>query len=331
MDAIYPSFLTFILPLYQYMIILHTGRVGKQFFLWGESSAENEVPRVQRGRQPKDQVAKPYPYDSGFESLSSALEMLPVGTGWKEIENVNVWMQTIGGLPFPSSSLIAEITTSKAKITLAPWNVNAYLLETREAMDLLCACMEKRVLEPGIMAGNDLIWWVETLKFAGSMAAGQKYLPGIRVDEGVYRAFWEPLFTGEDAEELAKLAKQMPPVARALTLQVSEGAPEISALFVVRQFIADSLDQIVRSGAGKKQLSEKTHRTSFDSVHDAWVSALQSPEGLIHGDEKELLQLAARTHEWQRPLTILATSPGSVSAWRSLLRGKNLKRMNKPE
>jgi SNF2 family DNA or RNA helicase len=36
---------------------------------------------------------------------------------------------------------------------------------------------------------------------------------------------------------------------------------------------------------------------------------LKSPDGLIYGDEKELLQLASRTREWQRPLTILTTSP----------------------
>ncbi|WP_269849994.1 hypothetical protein [Methanosarcina horonobensis] len=36
---------------------------------------------------------------------------------------------------------------------------------------------------------------------------------------------------------------------------------------------------------------------------------LLKADGLIYGDEKELLQLAARTREWQRPLTILTTSP----------------------
>jgi len=86
--------------------------------------------------------------------------------------------------------------------------------------------------------------------------------------------------------------------------------PEMPAALVARQFIEDSLDRIVRSEVGEKELAkEKRKRKSFDSVHDAWVSALKSPDGLIYGDEKELLQLAARTREWQRPLTILTTSP----------------------
>ncbi len=295
------------------MIILHAGRVGKQFFLWGESPAEKEIPVVRRGRKPKNQVAKPYPFDSGFDNLSSVLELLPIGTERRETENINVWMPTIGGSPVPSSPLVAEIPTLKAELTLAPWTVHAYLLEAEEAMVLLCACMGKRVLAPGIISGNDLIWWAEALKFAGSLVAGQKYLPGVRVEEGEYRAFWEPVFAGEDAGELAKLAKQMPPVARALTPEVSARPPEIPADLVARQFIEDSLDQIVRSEVGKKDLpKERRKRKSFDSVHDAWVSALQSPDGLIYGDEKELLQLAARTREWQRPLTILDNFPFQV-------------------
>jgi len=210
----------------------------------------------------------------------------------------------------PSSTLVDEISDSKAEPVLAPWTVHAYPLEAEDAIVLLCACMGKKVIAPGIISGNDLLWWADALKFAGSRAAGQKNLPGVRGGEGEYRAFWEPVFSGEDAGELAKLAKQMPPVARALAPETSAVPPEIPAALAARQFIEDSLDWIVRSEIGeKKPAKEPRKRKSFDSVHDAWVSALKSPDGLIYGDEKELLQLAVRTREWQRPLTILTTSP----------------------
>ncbi|MDI9393959.1 MAG: DEAD/DEAH box helicase [Euryarchaeota archaeon] len=291
------------------MIILHAGRVGKQFFLWGESPSENEIPLVRRGRKPKNPIVKPYPYDSGFENLSSTLELLGIN-GRKMAEKINVWVPTVGGIPLPSSPLVAEIPDSKAEPSLAPWTVHAYPLETEEAILLLCTCMGKRVLAPGIISGNDLLWWADALKFAGSLVAGQKYLPGVRVGEEEYRAFWEPVFSGEDAGELAKLAKQMPPAARALAPEASSMPPEMPAALVARQFIEDALDQIVRSEIGEKKLSKETHkRKSFDSIHDAWVSALKSPEGLIYGDEKELLQLASRSREWQRPLKVLTTSP----------------------
>jgi SNF2 family DNA or RNA helicase len=292
------------------MIILHAGRIGKQFFLWGESPAEKEIQGVRRGRKPKNPVIKPYPYDSGFENLSSVIELLLGSPGRKETEKINVWVPTIGGNPIPSSSLVAEIPDSKAKLSLAPWTVHAYPLEAEETLVLLCACMGKRVLAPGIISGSDLLWWADALKFTGSLVAGQKYLPGVREEKGEYRAFWEPVFSGEDAGELAKLVKQMPSAARALAPEASAVPPEMPVALAARQFIEDSLDWIVRSEIGGKELAKETRkRESFDSIHDAWVSALKSPNGLISGNDTELIQLEARAREWQRPLTILTTSP----------------------
>lgn len=291
------------------MIILHAGRVGKQFFLWGESPAEKEIQGARRGRKPKNPVIKPYPYDSGFENLSSVIELLLGSPGRKETEKINIWMPTIGGNPIPSSSLVAEIPDSKAKLSLTSWTVHAYPLEAEETLVLLCACMGKRVLAPGIISGSDLLWFADALKFAGSLVAGQKYLPGVRDEEGEYRAFWGPVFSGEDAGELAKLVKQMPPAARALAPEASALPPEMSAALVARQFIEASLDWIVRSEIGEKKLTKETRKKSFDSIHDAWVSALKSPDGLISGNDTELIQLEARAREWQRPLTILTTSP----------------------
>jgi len=291
------------------MIILHAGRIGKQFFLWGESPAENEIQGARRGRKPKNPTAKPYPYDSSFENLFSALELLLGSPDRKEGKKINVWMPTIGGNPVPSSSLVAEIPDSKAELSLAPWTVNAYPLEAEETLVLLCACMGKRVLAPGIISGSDLLWWADALKFAGSLVAGQKYLPGVREEEGEYRAFWEPVFSGENAEALAKLAKQMPPASRALAPESSAVPPEMPATLVARQFIETSLDWIVRSEIGEGLAKETRKRKSFDSIHDAWVSALKSPDGLIYGDDTELIQLESRAREWQRPLTILTTSP----------------------
>ena len=166
------------------MIILHAGKVGKQFFLWGESPAEKEIQVVKRGRKPKNQIVKPYPYDSSFENLSSALELV-LGSIEPERDRENKRLDADkDGNPVPSSPLIAEIPTSEAELILAPWTVQACILEAEEAIAFLCACMGKRVLAPGIITGNDLIWWAEALKFAGSLVAGQKYLPGVRVEKG---------------------------------------------------------------------------------------------------------------------------------------------------
>ncbi|MCQ1537233.1 hypothetical protein FTO70_16450 [Methanosarcina sp. KYL-1] len=69
------------------MIILHAGRIDKQFFLWGESPAEETAQAVKRGRPPKKPVAKPYPYDAGAEGMAAALEELSVEFSRKEAIN----------------------------------------------------------------------------------------------------------------------------------------------------------------------------------------------------------------------------------------------------
>jgi hypothetical protein len=49
----------------------------------------------------------------------------------------------------------------------------------------------------------------------------------------------------------------MPPSARALTPEISTMQPEMPAALVTRQFIEDSVDRIVRSEVGKKELSKE--------------------------------------------------------------------------
>lgn len=303
------------------MIILHAGRTEKQFFVWGEGSAEKDILIRKRGRLSKKQVVMPYPYDTGIESLSLVLKGLSVDTALKEAKSITAWIPTRAGIPIPSSSMIADPPDSKAKLALAPWTVFAYLLEADELVDFLCTCMGKKLLAQGLVSGSDLLWWMEALKFAGSLVTEQKYLPSVKREDEKYVAIWEPVFIGEDAEKLAILSKQMPPVARALSCSLQTGtlaeAPKESAAFVALGFISWALDFIVRSAFERKKLTKKggipaqkrDRKSSFDSVHDAWVYALKSQNRFIPGNESELSQLAIQTHTWQRPLAILTNSP----------------------
>lgn len=296
------------------MRILHAGRADKQFFVWGEGPAERNVLTRKPGRPPKKPILMPYPYDLGAENLFFSLKELSVDTERIEAKNITVCVPTKAGRPIPSSSMIADPPDSKAKLTLAPWTVSAYLLEAGELLDFLCTCMGKKLLAPGLVPGNDLLWWTEALKFAGSLVAGQKYLPSVKLEDEKYVAVWEPVFIGEAAEKLANLSKQMPPVARALScsspLEVLAQPPREPAAFAALEFISWALDSIVRAAFERKKPAQKEDIiSSFDSIHDAWVSALQSRDRLIQGNEKEFAQLAAQTQAWQRPLAILTTSP----------------------
>lgn len=299
------------------MIILHAAWLEKQLFVWGESPLEDESKLPSgRGRIPEMPEAKPYPYDSGAEKLGVALASLGLSVKKKSPVKVSAWLPGLGRYPLPSSSMLAEMPVSKARPTLLPWTISAFPLDMGEASDLLCSVMGKKVLAPGLISGNDLLWWTEVLKFAGSLVAGQAYLPGIRLEAGEFRARWEPVYTGTHASELAGHAKTMPPATRALSPADAHLPPDTPATQVLKEFLSGALDYLVRFTVSGKTGPEKRKRgkkPSFDSVHDAWVSALRggpsSPDSLIYGKSNEILQLSGQLMEWKRPVVVMTTSP----------------------
>ncbi|MDD3041387.1 MAG: DEAD/DEAH box helicase [Methanosarcinaceae archaeon] len=298
------------------MIILHAAWFEKQLFVWGESPLEDESKLPSgRGRIPEIPEAKPYPYDAGAERLAEGLTSLGFSAEKRNPEKVSAWLPGLGRHPFPSSPMLAERPASKARPTLLPWTVTAYSLDMEEASDLLCSVMGKKVPGPGIISGNDLLWWAEALKFAGSLVAEQAYLPGIRLEAGEFRGRWEPVYFGPHTPELVGHAKAMPPAARALTPETAHLPPETPGTEVLKEFLSGALDYLVRftvSGKAGPEKKKRGKKPSFDSVHDAWVSALRgegASDSLIHGKSNEILQLAGRLKEWQRPIVVMTTSP----------------------
>ena len=47
----------------------------------------------------------------------------------------------------------------------------------------------------------------------------------------------------------------------------------------------------------------------FDSLHDSWLHALRSIDGVVEGDTADLAQLAVQVREWRRPIAVSASSP----------------------
>ena len=166
-----------------------------------------------------DASASLHPFAASAGELAGAVKEtgLSLKPAAKRACHVTAWLPTKGSSPVPSSSLIAEPSKSRAKTKLAAWAVPAYRLSAKEAVELLCASAGRRTLAAGVIVGRDLAYWAEALRFAGSMVARQQYLPGLTADKDEFRATWDPVFVGTDAERLAGLARRMPAVARALS------------------------------------------------------------------------------------------------------------------
>ena len=302
------------------MIVLHTGVVEGQFFLWGEIPAEQKASLNKKGRRKgaTSSFSKPLPYDAGAEKLSAALKEagLSLKASKRSTEAMIAWLPTVDGQPVPSSSLIAEAPEDNAKTTLVPWTVTAFRLSTKQVIEVLCTCMGKQTLAPGVIVGKDLAFWATALRFAGALVAKQQFLPGINEDNGIYLARWKAVFFGLDAERLSKLAKAMPAVSRALARKEEQSdvsltvPPAPSSISVLSCFIDEIVNYLVRSSnelarKGAKQIPF----SAFDSLHDQWLHALRSSDGVMEGASAEIAQFATQVQEWQRPIFVSTSAP----------------------
>jgi len=301
------------------MIVLHSAWSGGELLLWGESPREAEGARApaRRGRKPREgKAVAPYPYDAGTVALEAASRDAGVEVEAKEpaVRQVAAWLPAQGGVPIASSPLIAE-PPSQAEVALAPWRVEAVALTPEQAVDLLCRGAGRPTLAPGVLVGRDVAFWAQALRFAGALVARQQVLPGIESRDRGYRACWEPVFAGADAERLAALAKAMPAVARALGALDATAPPATSSADVLRAFVGAMVDRLVRSTSERAtepslpRRGRPRKKPAFDSVHDQWLHALRSSDGLMEGGEPELAQFAEQVREWRRPLSVSVAAP----------------------
>jgi SNF2 family DNA or RNA helicase len=292
------------------VIIIHAGFLDHQLWLWGEAPVESspEAP----GRRGRKSSAKSnskknnrLPFDAGVERLLGALKEVVSGLKMTEddVEAATVWAPTVEGRPVASSALIAEPPPVSARADIAPWAVAAIPLNTAESVDLLCRCVNRETLAPGVIVGNDLVFWAAAMRMGGAMVAREQFLPSLESVQDFYRARWEPVFAGTDGQRLQRLVKAMPEACRAITGADAKAAPETPAVSILESFIGEVVDYLVRSGQAPAKAISK------ESLHDQWLNALRSADGVMDGSAAEMAKLMAQTREWRRPIMMSATAP----------------------
>jgi hypothetical protein len=202
------------------MLILHAAFYENRLFVWGEIPAapEPRVNRVSKGRL-KASKPPPFPHDAGKDHLSKALQEAGLGQLLNGLasETAVAWLPTHKNRPLASSPLISESSASREPVAISPWQVTTLALSPPAEVELLCACVNQEVLAPGVIIGKDLRFWATALRFAGSLAARQRFLPGLTEIRGTYYARWEPVVSGNDSGVATRLAAIMPRGCRALT------------------------------------------------------------------------------------------------------------------
>jgi SNF2 family DNA or RNA helicase len=301
------------------MIILHAGEEDGQLLLWAETPAStdegDEAPKRPRATGPI-----PYPYDAGPAGVAGAIltilpsKSLPGGNGQPPL----LWTPTVKGRPVPSSGLIAPLPAPDAVAELAPYTITCLRLPPPLALDVLCHCADRELLQEGLLVGPTLAFWVRALRFAGALAVREQLVPGLRripagaskADVDTWRACWQPVLVGPEAARLNRLARAMPPACRALG-RSPEHPPERSPVESLTAFLGVMTDLLVRTALSDAKRSVghvQAPRLTFPSLHDQWAYALRSADGTLTGPPTELQHLADEVRAWQRPITVAASS-----------------------
>jgi hypothetical protein len=289
------------------MLILHASIEDGFLNLWGETPPEQSSARP------------PFsPYDPGATALASAIGSLFAATLMRDAGKRTTFLPSGKDRPFPSTPLIADAPAGPMR--LAPWNVTVLPLEETEMIALLTACQDKEAFtdyfsvsagdnraDRTVRIGPSLVYWARVLRFAQALVARQQVVPTIAKDEGGWYALWQPVFVGEDAARFGALAKAMPAACRAQT----EGTerPETPPAPALEALLTRLCDALMTPPAVAPKPGRKTITPKFDSLHDEWLHALQSPEGTLHGKEAELAEFARTIRAWQRPLSTSLAAP----------------------
>ncbi len=286
-------------------LFIHGTFAGEQFLLWGESAPERAVvPPKRRGRQPKKVAPPHYPFDSGADALARALAEVGMATPDPLTAEMVLRLPAVDGRPVASSPLVEEPPRSNGGPTIAPWTASALRLPAGTAVEVLCGCVGKRTLGPGIFVTADLAFWVQALRYAGALVARGRVLPDLDDGDGRYRARWKPLPGSADLSAEARLVNAMPDACRAASLDGSEPPPSRST--ALRGFVdwaVDALMRVTPAGAAAPYLADD------ETVDGRWLAALRASDSRIAGDAEELMRLAGRAREWRRPLTVAFGGP----------------------
>jgi hypothetical protein len=313
--------------------ILHLSIHEGRSLLWGETPAQEEpAPAKRRGRRPKVARAVASPYNVTPEQLVEALAAMGLDltaktaakTGAKSTTKTGAasgmvaWLPSLEDRPVGSSPLIAA--PPEGEVIVRPWGVSVLLLSAENAIELLAACVDGASVAHGVLAGDDLMYWAQALRFAGALAARGRFLPGVRQERGSYHARWEPVILGDDLQRLNRLAGRMPAAcyclaeAAAAPGPVNPAPPTASPVQVLTSFIATLVDAVARSEAANQPWTGqpgggRAGREAFASVHEQWLAALASPDGLIKGPDQVLASLASQVDEWRRRVFVLSSAP----------------------
>ena len=246
------------------MIVLHLEWKCGEPALWGEGRPREAA----EGFAPQSLSAR--------SLLSAARRVMWYQDGFTGGSPAVVSLPTLDGVPVPSYS--AETPAGAAP---CEWKVEQ-LFPTLPNLLMFLSDVSGREFMPGIFLGESVLRAAEMFRAAASLASRGRYLPDIvRRPDGRFAAVWclSPSFA-----ERARLE------------ELIRGEDD-------RTFLGILADGIVRHSAMTTLTRTISPAERFETVHDAWLAALRSEDGVVPwSDASEADAFAADLRSWKSSL-----------------------------
>lgn len=262
------------------MHILHgTWLPGQgRLMLWGEDTSI--TPSLRKGKRGK---STPHPF---LMTANDWLRHLDHYTTDSQPDGLDVtlWLPGVGKHPLPSpEALTAGAIAPEGEPELLPWHVNTVTLSPTDALDYFIQLPLPHENPAGFLLGSDLRFWQQAAMLSMSCLVEQRYIPALDLRGSQLVAFWK---AQPDADLLAQLAANMPPLCRAVGDDLS-ATPQPDDLLV--DFLHKTVDAFIREDyRGQKRLP--THR---------WLKALVGEERQVAGSAADNRDLFESWRNWQ--------------------------------
>lgn len=298
------------------MIVLHIAYINHLSYLWGEASAAG-------GGIPEPGNPEMHPSDLGEEGIRRAVKKCAAGVKVykKNLSRQYMRLPARQGVPFPSTPLLGREAPRRGKRQVQAFGVTALQLSLEDVLEVAAA---SRRQAPGILFGPSWEWTRAALMQSINMDIKQNYLPSL-LDCGYhFEARWLPLPDEEDEAAWRELTLALPAECRAM----ADSPRDIpySAEVTVERVLDYWTDRMARmawrtEGAEEAEGAEgadgrdvrggrrKTAGTATN-IHDAWLQALVSRDGVLRWPEQRAALAFARDLEnWRRMTVTMSRSP----------------------
>jgi SNF2 family DNA or RNA helicase len=283
------------------MIVLHAAAGEDEIHLWAEQSVgENGT-----GRDSAESALRSHPFARPVDELRGLMHALGINLIGADTL-ISCQLPTFRGKPLASTALVDDSLDRGVAARLSVWRIPAVVASPEGAAALFARAAEQRVIEPGLVAGDDLRFWSAALAFAVGLVTRERFLPGLRQRNKQWYAVWEPVIAGDDLDRFTQLVGAAPDVCRVGALRADE--KQTGALQAIHAFVSLYVDHFARSAAAGTSGAKPPPNSPANNIHDRWLKALHSPVGSIEATAEEMHQLQSDLARWKRTINSTVTS-----------------------